>query len=64
VDDFKKEMVRLEQMVDILSFFETTEPIELFSHDLNETILDRIDHYQKLAKKIGTRIEVDLDSNG
>jgi signal transduction histidine kinase len=61
--DFENEMIRLEQMVDILSSFDTTEPIQLFSHDINETILNRIDHHQKLAKKNGITIEADLDDN-
>jgi signal transduction histidine kinase len=63
VRDFKNEMIRLEQMVEMLSFFESTEPIELFSHDINETILKRIDHHQKLAQKNGITIEANLDDN-
>jgi signal transduction histidine kinase len=59
--DFKNEMRRLEKMVDILSAFESSEHIQLFSHDVNETILNRIDHHQKLAKKSGITIEAHLD---
>jgi signal transduction histidine kinase len=56
-------MIRLEQMVEILSSFESGELIELFSHDINETILNRIEHHQKQAKKNGITIEADLDES-
>ena len=61
--DFENEMIRLEQMVDLLSSFDVNEPIQLFSHDINETILNRIDHRQKLANRNGITIEADLDDN-
>ena len=62
--DFEQEMMRLEQMVDILSSFVPAEPVQLFSHDLNETIWQRIEHHQRTAKKIGISIEAKLDEGG
>jgi C4-dicarboxylate-specific signal transduction histidine kinase len=62
--DFKIEMSRLEKMVDILSSFATAGPIQLFSHDLNEIALQRLEHHQKDAKKIGVKFEAKFDEGG
>ena len=62
--DFKIEMSRLEKMVDILLSFVTAGPIQLFSHDLNEIVLQRLEHHQKDAKKIGVKIDAKLDEGG
>jgi signal transduction histidine kinase len=62
--DFKIEMSRLEKMVEILSSFATAGPIQLFSHDLNEIVLQRLEYHQKSAKKIGVKFEAKLDENG
>jgi light-regulated signal transduction histidine kinase (bacteriophytochrome) len=44
---------RLEKMVDILSSFASAGPIQLFSHDLNEIVLQSFEHHQKTTKKTG-----------
>jgi signal transduction histidine kinase len=62
--DFDREMSRLEQMVKILSSFVTTESVQLFSHDMNEIIRERIDHHKKAAGKFGVNFEMDLDEKG
>ena len=62
--DFKIEMNRLEKMVDILSSFATAGPIQLFSHDLNEIVLQRLEHHQKNAKKSGVKFDAKLDEGG
>ena len=51
--DFEKVMSRLEQMVEILSSFVTTEPVQLFSHDMNEVMRKIVDKYRKAAGKKG-----------
>jgi len=74
--DFEKEMSRLEQMVEILSSFVTTDmveilssfvttdPVQLFSHDMNEVIRKIVEKYQKAAGKIGVTFEKNLDEKG
>ena len=62
--DFKIEMSRLEKMVDILLSFVTADTMQLFSHDLNEIVLQRLEHHQKNAKKIGVNLEAKLDEGG
>jgi signal transduction histidine kinase len=62
--NFKFEMSRLEKMVDILSSFVTADTIQLFSHDLNEIVLQRLEHHQKNARKIGVSLEAKLDEGG
>lgn len=62
--DFNFEMSRLEKMVDILSSFATAGPIQLFSHDLNEIVQQRLEYHQKSAKKIGVNFEAKLDDGG
>jgi signal transduction histidine kinase len=62
--DFEKELERLEQMVDIISTFRTTEPLQLFSHDLNDIIQERIKHHLAAAIKIGVTFETHLDDKG
>ena len=62
--DFKNEMSRLEKMVDILSSFATAGPIQLFSHDLNEIVRQRLENHQASAKKLGVKFEAKLDERG
>jgi signal transduction histidine kinase len=62
--DFNREMSRLEQMVEILSSFVTTEPVQLFSHDVNEIISERVNHHKKAAGKPGVIFETNLDDKG
>jgi signal transduction histidine kinase len=62
--EFNREMSRLEQMVDILSSFVTTEPVQLFSYDVNEIIGERVNHHKKAAGKLGVILKTDLDDNG
>jgi signal transduction histidine kinase len=62
--DFKIEMSRLEKMVDILLSFVTADTMQLFSHDLNEIVLQRLEHHQKNANKIGVKFEAKLDEGG
>jgi signal transduction histidine kinase len=61
--DFQREMSRLEQMVEILSSFVTTEHVQLFSHDINEVVQNRIENYKKAARKLGVNFEADLDDS-
>ena len=61
---FEKELARLEQMVDILSSFKTAGPLELFSHDLNEIIRERVKHHRAVAGKNGVSFTTDLDAEG
>jgi signal transduction histidine kinase len=62
--DFDKELGRLEQLVDIISSFKTTERLHLISHDLNEIIQHRIKHHLALAKKNGVTFKTYLDDKG
>jgi len=62
--DFEKELGRLEQMVDIISTFKTTEPLQLFSHDLNEIIQERIKHHLAVANKNGVTFKSHFDAKG
>jgi len=62
--DFAIEMSRLEKMVEILSSFATVGPIQLFSHDLNEIVLQRLESHQKSAKTIGVKFDTRLDESG
>ena len=62
--DFRMEMSRLEKMVEILSSFATAGPIQLFSHDLNEIVLQRLEYHHKSAKKIGVKFETNLEEGG
>jgi signal transduction histidine kinase len=45
--NFDQEMSRLERMVEILSSFNTVEPLQLFSNDLNSIICERLEHHKK-----------------
>jgi len=63
-ENFKQEMSRLEHMVDILSSFVTTKPVQVFSRDLNEIIREKIEHYEKDARKIGVSLKTSLDDSG
>jgi signal transduction histidine kinase len=62
--DFQKELGRLEQMVDIISTFNTAEPLKLISYDLNDIIRERIKHHAAAASKIGVAFKTYLDDNG
>ena len=61
--DFTKEMARLEQMVNVLSSFSTTDQVQFFSHDLNEIIRGKINKYKKAANRIGINFETNLDES-
>lgn len=63
-NNFKQEMSRLEQMVKILLSFKTIEPVQLFSHDLNMIIGERLQYHQKTANKSCVNLEVNLDEKG
>ena len=63
-ENFKQEMSRLEQMVGILSSFVTTEPVQVFSRDMNEVIREKFESYEKGARKIGVHLETSLDEGG
>jgi signal transduction histidine kinase len=63
-ENFEQEMSRLEQMVGILSSFVTTEPVQVFSRDMNEVISEKFEHYEKGARKIGVNLEISLDESG
>ena len=63
-ENFQQEMSRLEQMVGILSSFVTTEPVQFFSHDMNEVVREKLQHHQRAAKKVGVNLEISLDEGG
>jgi len=63
-ENFEQEMSRLEQMVGILSSFVTTEPVQVFSRDMNEVIREKFESYEKSARKIGVNLETSLDESG
>jgi signal transduction histidine kinase len=65
--DFEKELVRLEQLVDLLSSFRTARtagPVQLFSHDLNDIIRERVKGHRALANRHGVSLKTDLDAEG
>ena len=62
--DFQQEVYRLDQMVEILSSFATTESVLVFSHDMNEVIRKKLEHYRRTAKKVGVNLETRLDESG
>ncbi|MBI5579523.1 MAG: sensor histidine kinase [Deltaproteobacteria bacterium] len=62
--EFEKELLRLEQLVDIFSSFKTTGPLQLFSHDLNDIIRERVKHHRAVAGKNGVSFTTDLDAEG
>ena len=62
--DFQQEVSRLEQMVEILSSFITTEPLQLFSQDMNEVIRETLEQYKKTADKLGVNLATSLDEGG
>jgi signal transduction histidine kinase len=63
-EHFDQEMSRLDQMVEILSSFVTTEPVQVFSRDMNEVITNKLEHYKRAAKKVGVNLETSLDESG
>jgi signal transduction histidine kinase len=62
--DYEKELGRLENIVDTLSSFASTERIEMLSTDLNKIISERIEHYQASARKNEVTLEAQLDELG
>ncbi len=62
--DFQRELGRLEQMVDIISTFNTAGPLKLISYDLNDIIQERIKHHAAEASKKGVAFKTYLDDNG
>lgn len=62
--DFQQEVSRLEQMVEILSSFITTKPLQLFSQDMNEVIRETLEQYNKTAGKLGVNLAARLDEGG
>ena len=62
--DFKREMDRMEDMVETLTSFVPRENVTLLSHDLNSIILDRIDQNRDAAQKIGATFQVAIDEKG
>jgi len=63
-ENFKQEMVRLEQMVDILSSFVTAKPVQVFSRDMNEVIREKLANYEKAARETGVSLQIHLDESG
>jgi signal transduction histidine kinase len=63
-ENFEQEMSRLEQMVGILSSFVTTEPVQVFSRDINEVIREKLEDQRKAASKVGVTFELNLDEVG
>jgi signal transduction histidine kinase len=62
--DVTKELVRIEQLVDILFSFKTAGPLQLFSHDLNDIIRKRLRSHRAIAGKNGVSFKADLDAEG
>jgi signal transduction histidine kinase len=60
----EKEVLRLEQLVDILSSFTTSRSLQLFSYDLNDIIRERIKYHRAVARKNGVSFTTDLDAEG
>ena len=60
---FEKELWRLEQLVGILSS-KTPGPLQLFSHDLNDIIRERVKLHRAGAGKSGVSFATDLDAEG
>ena len=63
-ENFAQEMSRLEQMVGILSSFVTTEPVQVFSHDMNEVIREKLEDHKRAANKVGVNLDISLDEGG
>jgi signal transduction histidine kinase len=61
--ELEKELLRLEQLVDILSS-KTSSPLELFSHDLNDIIRERVKLHRAVAGKYRVSFTMDLDAEG
>jgi signal transduction histidine kinase len=62
--DFQEEMARLERSVELLSSFAAPERVPAFSHDLNETVRDRIGRLQDAARRAGVTLLAALDDRG
>ncbi|MGD8372958.1 MAG: ATP-binding protein [Syntrophobacterales bacterium] len=63
-ENFEDEMSRLEQMVEILSSFVTTETVQVFSRDMNDVIREKLENCRKTASNIGVNLETSLDESG
>ena len=63
-ENFEQEMSRLEQMVGILSSFVTTKPVQVFSHDMNKVVREKLEDHRKAANTFGVNIEANLDESG
>lgn len=62
--EFQKELLRLEQLVDIISAFKPSGPLQLFSHDLNDIVRERIKLHRAVAGREGVIFTLDLDAEG
>jgi len=62
--DYQDELGRLEQMVDIISTFESKEPMHLYSQNLNEIVQDTVTSLLPAARKAEVKLETDLDPKG
>jgi signal transduction histidine kinase len=63
-ENFDQEMSRLEQMVEILSSFVTTKPVQVFSHDMNKVVREKLEHHKKATNTFGVNLEANLDESG
>jgi signal transduction histidine kinase len=63
-ENFEQEMSRLEQMVGILSSFVTTKPVQVFSHDMNEVIREKLKDHERAANRGGVNLAISLDQGG
>jgi signal transduction histidine kinase len=62
--EFQREMDRLESMVDNLSSYVPSEQFQTLSKDLNEIILQRIEHCRARLKEAQISVRTRLDENG
>lgn len=63
-EDFEGELNRLEQLVEIISTFDSEKSLHLLSHDLNQIVQEKIQQHTAAANKTGVSFKVDLDENG
>ena len=61
---FKRELARLEQLVDILSSSRAAGNFKLFSRDMNDIIRERVKRHRAMANKKGVSVKADLDAEG
>jgi signal transduction histidine kinase len=62
--DFDHEMVRLENMVEVLSSFAPPQRERMFSYDLNKIIPEKLGHHKDAARKAGITFNIRLDEKG